>query len=53
MKREEFEAHLKANGWKRDAHGHYHKGEYRFHMRDRTVSFQNSYGKPKLHLLVL
>ena len=47
MKREEFEAHLKANGWKKDAHGHYHKGEYRFHMRDRTVSFQNSYGKPK------
>ena len=47
MKREEFEAHLQANGWKKDAHGHYHKGEYRFHMRDRTVSFQNSYGKPK------
>ena len=43
MKREELESFLLANGWTRDSFGHFHKGEYRMKMQDKSVRYERGY----------
>lgn len=46
MTKQEFETWALGCGWTKDAYGHFHKGDMRFKVQDRSVRMEKSYRTP-------
>lgn len=43
MTKQEFVDWAKKDGWEQDRFGHFHKGEYRLKVQDRSVRWEKMY----------